>query len=628
MDDKKEKLKDRALKYIEECKSAMEKDQLANAEKIKRYLREPYGNEVKGRSQMVMSDVADTIEWVMPSLMKIFYGSEDVVSLRPQGPEDEDKVKLLEEKINHDFQKGMNGFEILHDFFKDALLKKKGIVKYRWEKKTTFTDKEYSGLNIMEFSHLVENPDIEVLSYEQVGELYNTKIRKKTETSRPVIENLPSEEFYYLPTSISLSKSEFVAHKKKIHKNELKKYDIKKEAIDEEIKAFEDDPAYLERFNDLGGINFITPDKDTDDVWLYECYLNEYDKEGNANPKKVTIVGNKIVDVEDNQYKKPPFCICSPIRMPHRMVGMDIAELILDIQKLRTALVRYVMDNIYFQNNGMKIVNPFRINVDQLLNNNVPGGIATTLMDTNPGDAIFPVPIAPLPPHIMNIMEYVEQMKENRTGITKYNQGMDSKSLNRTASGISQIMGAAQQRVEMIARVFAESQDGVRGMFQALVDLNLMFFDKRQNIKINEKWMNIGPLDISAECDVVIDIGSGTGSKELKANQLMMMFDKYAAVAAALPDMITKRNIYNMISSIWENLGFKNVSKYITQSQDAESGLLPPQPEPQPQAPPMPEGAGMPQGMPIIPPDMPLPGMPQGPMPGPMQPPMQPPARL
>jgi hypothetical protein len=629
-DDKSEKLKERCLKYIESCKTAMEADQLQNAEKMKRYQREPYGNEAKGRSQVVMSDVADTIEWIMPSLMRIFYGSEDVVALTPQGPDDEKKAKLMEEKINYDFQKGMNGFGILHDFFKDALLQKKGIIKYRWEKKTEFRNKEYSGISDMEFSALLENPDIIILEHSQEGPVHNVKVREVIRISRPIMENLPSEEFVYLPTAKSLRDTDFVAHKKRVHKSELKKYKFSEEDVDEEIKAFEDDPAYLERFNDLGGIDFITPNKEEEYVWIYECYVNEYDKEGNRIPKKVTIIGNKVIDKEDNPYGRPPFCVCSPIRMPHRMVGMDIAELVMEIQKLRTALVRYVMDNIYFQNNGMKVVNPFKINVDQLLNNNVPGGIALTLLDTNPNDSIYPVPIAPLPPHIMAIMEYIETMKENRTGITKYNQGLDSKSLNRTASGISQIMGAAQQRVEMIARVFAESEDGVKGMFQALVDLNLMFFDRIQNIKINNGWRTIGPLDISGMYDIIIDIGTGTGSKEIKFNQLSMMFDKYAMAAPALPDMITKQNLYNLISAMWENLGFKNTSAFITETKLDPSGpaIEPPQPEqPQPQgAPPeigmppqgMPQGVPMPQGPPMQGPPPEMMGPPQGGLPMPM----------
>jgi hypothetical protein len=251
--------------------------------------------------------------------------------------------------------------------------------------------------------------------------------------------------------------------------------------------------------------------------------------------------------------------------MPHRLVGSSIAELVIDIQKLHTALVRYILDNIYFQNNGVQVVNPLRINMDDLLNNNFPGGKIRTLLDTSPADAIFPVPISPLPSHVMEILEYKDTIKENRTGITKYNQGLDSKSLNRTASGISQIMNAAQQRVELIARIFAESEDGVKGMFQALVDMNLNFFNRSINIKLDTGWTTISPLDISGSYDLIIDIGAGTGSKEIKVNQLMMMLDKSIAVAGLAPMIIMPNNIHAIMTAIWENLGYKNTQQFVTE---------------------------------------------------------------
>lgn len=574
-------LKDKAIQYITQCKTSMEQLQLDRTAALKAYNRGKYGNEIKGRSQVVMSDVADTIEWIMPSLMRIFYGGMDVVSLEPQGPEDEAKAKLMEEKINYDFQRGMNGFQILYDFFKDALLYKMGVTKYRWMKETRTEKRFFEGLNMMEVMALTNNPNFQIDKTEPVGEMqtnefgqpipesvtYNVQLTELKKISKPVIENIPPEEFLFLPYEKNISDSRFVAHKKKIRIAELRKYGISEVDVRAEIDAFGSDPLYTERFSDLGGLAFLTPDENQDEVWLYECYLNDYDAQGNKVPKIIKIVGYKTISVEDNTYGRPPFNVCSPIRMPHRLVGTSIAELVLELQKLHTSLVRYILDNIYFQNNGVQVVNPMRINMDDLMNNNIPGGKVRTLLDTEPNKAIYPVPISPLPPQALQFLEYVTEIKENRTGITKYNQGLDSKSLNRTASGINQIMSAAQQRVELIARIFAESEDGVKGMFQALVDMNLKFFDKAQNIKLDEGWQMLNPLDISGSYDLIIDIGSASGSKEIKVNQLMSMLDKYMAIAPNAPQLITLDNFYNLISSIWENMGFKNSNQFVTEPQ-------------------------------------------------------------
>jgi hypothetical protein len=215
----------------------------------------------------------------------------------------------------------------------------------------------------------------------------------------------------------------------------------------------------------------------------------------------------------------------------------------------------------------------------------------------------------------MEIMEYVEgPIKENRTGVTKYNQGLDSKSLNRTASGISQIMSAAQQRMELIARIFAEAEDGVKAIFQALVDMNLKFFNRNVSVRLNGQWQDINPANIHGKFDIVIDVGGGTGTKEMKVNQLMQMLDKYGNIVTAMPQIISPQNVYNLLESIWENMGFKNAQQYLTSPGPAgqmsvmqlQMLLQQTQPQMQPggQAPPTrPMGPQAPQG-----PPMPKPG--------------------
>ncbi len=120
------------------------------------YLCRPFGNEVDNRSQFVMSDTQDTIEWVMPHLMRVFYSGKDVVRIEGQGEEDEAGAKLLNEKVNHDFQKGFNGYLLLHDWFKDALMSKPAIVKYWWEKSEKYRGRTYEHLSVPELDRLNE----------------------------------------------------------------------------------------------------------------------------------------------------------------------------------------------------------------------------------------------------------------------------------------------------------------------------------------------------------------------------------------------------------------------------------------------------------------------------------------
>lgn len=534
----------------------------------------------KGRSSVKMSDVADTVEWIMPTLMRIFYGGQKVCEIVPMGKDDDLKARLMEEKINFDFMRQNNGFMILHDFFKDCMLSKMSVVKYWWEDTVEKEKKSYADMSVEEFAALQADDKFEVSSFEETVETisdgfdtleittYDVEGYKLTRITRPVAQCLPPEEFIFDVSERELTKNSFVCHKKEVHKNYLKsKYGVKEKDLHLSDQAFDvyEDTLLQQRFDDLGGKNWFKDYEQTDHYYIYECYMPDYDENGEPIPLKVTIFGNEVIDVEENTYGKPPFCTLSAIRKPYRMVGLSLAELVMEIQKLKTALMRAVLDNVYYQNNGVQVVNPYRINMDDVIDHNHPGAKWRTLYDVDPRTVVSPIQTNPLPPQINNILEYVEGMKENRTGVTKYNQGLDSKSLNKTATGISQIMSASQQRMELIARIFAET--GVKDLFQAFVDMNLKFLETATNVKINEEWLDIKPDMIDGRFDILIDVGVGTGSNEIKTNQLMQMLN--VSVPGMQIGVVTPENVYNMISEVWELMGYKNTDKFCTQPQGA-----------------------------------------------------------
>lgn len=567
-------------KCLDMLKSTKEDMKQLNDERLKLYKAyrgDKLGNEIKGRSEIISTDVSNAIESFMPDLMEVFYGGQNVVEIRPQGIGDEEKARLMQEKINFDFQKGMNGYRILHDWLKDALIYKAGIVKWCWKVEDKFKTVEYRDLTDEQF-YALQTDDFEIQEHSEevvveagfapdmMGgmvmitppvKIHSVKGKKKVHTSKPFVENVAPEEFIF---DIKMKNREdgFIAHKREKTADEIvKEYGIPKEDLTEYTDKL-DDILGQERFADLGGVGFFKAEKKKDCYYIYECYYPGSDK-------IVTLLGDKKLREEENTYGCPPFVIISPLLEPHRMIGRGIAELTLIYQQVHTALTRYIMDNIAFQSNGMNIVNPFRINTDDLLNSNKPGGIVRTKYDIDPNSAIFPVPITPLANQVYQFREMSEGMKENAIGITRYNQGLDAKSLNRTATGISQIMSAAQKRIRFIARTLAET--GVKELFQDLVTLNLNFFDSEASVKINDEWRTITPEDISGEFDVIIDVGVGTGSTEVKVNQMMQMLQNYGMIASIAGPMVqqiyTLENVKNILKEIWECWGFKDTTKFV-----------------------------------------------------------------
>jgi hypothetical protein len=231
-----EDLVGKCLDYLGRYKPDMDYLQTLREKLHRAYNQEPYGNEMEGRSKVVMSDVADTIEWIMPSLMRIFYGGTDVVKISGQGPEDEQGAKLLNEKVNHDFTRGFNGYLLLYDWFKDALLDKMGVVKYWWEEAEQLTPREYTGLNDMELQSLLATRfKLGDHQTEQtpLGPQHAVAGHEVKHISHPMAEVLPPEEFIWDLKARHIKESEFAAHRKRVHKTELmRKYDLKEEDLD------------------------------------------------------------------------------------------------------------------------------------------------------------------------------------------------------------------------------------------------------------------------------------------------------------------------------------------------------------------------------------------------------------
>lgn len=584
-----EALKDKALNYLKLYMGDSHTLREHRENALKAYRRDAYPEDAAipegSRSKFIMSDVADTIEWIMPSLMRIFHSGPAVVKIEGHGPEDEPGAKLLNEKVNWDFMRQNNGFMILYDAFKAAMLDKFTAVKYWWDNHDEYeplefkdlTDQAYQTLE-MDPDFIIEKHDETVIQEEQPPQIdpmsgmmlmegaprmaqHSVKGKRiKERVRRPVAEVLPGEEFIGSITAKDFKAEEFVAHRKRMHRADvMEKYGLTEEDLTDEGQQFtSNDTEFHERFKDLGGIGFFQDQENRDFIYIYECFL----KNDKREPVKLTILGNRTIDKENNSYGRPPFCTGSPIRMPHRAIGLSLAELVMDLQKLRSSLARFILNNIYYQTDGMLIVNPDKINVSDFLTNRRPGGIVRTKNGADPTDAVFPVPVLPLAGHSYGLLESIDGWKENRTGVTRYNQGADADSLNKTAQGISQIMAASQQRIELIARIFAETL--VKDLLTAFAQMNVDYLDIPTNIRLNDGWQAVDPKSIDVKFDVAVDVALGTGSRDQRAQQLMAMQDRSLNVVLLQSGIIQPQNAYELMKAIWVELGYKNPEKFLT----------------------------------------------------------------
>ena len=570
-------LRDLSLEFLARYQADMNSLREDRIQWRKEYLSEPYGNEVAGRSSIVMSDISDTVEWIKPSLMRIFYGGKEVVTVEPIGMEDARGASFLQSKVNHDIQKGNNGFILFHDWFHDALLEKVGIVKYWWEDKEEIIDKFFAGLTSEEVDAFSERyPDLEVLGFDANKDdldLIDVRARKVVKRSGPKASVIPPEEFIGNIRAKSFAEEDFVCHKKRMHQSEImREYGIREDALRNSFHDWNGIEDRDSRFSDLGGLEFIQDQGDKSYWYVHECFIFDYDSKGKKN-KMVTLLGNTLLKVEDNPANKPPFVSVSPIRLSHRAIGRGFPEMVGDLQKLHSMLARYVLDNVYYQNNAVKVVNPWKISVDDLLNQNHPGGIIKLKDNVPVGDAVTSLPVNPLPPVVFDLFERVQGWKENRVGVTRYNMGTDANTLNKTATGITQILTASQQRMELIARVFAET--GVKDLMRAFAEMNITHMEDPVTIRINEEWQEIRKEDIDVFFDVTIDVGIGTGTREMNSQRGMQLLQLLMNPLLLQMGITKPRNVYNIIKVIAENMGYRNVEDFATPPPEAPEGMVP-----------------------------------------------------
>ena len=556
-----------------------------------RYYGKKYGNEQEGRSQIVTRDVADVIEWIMPSLMKIFTGGDKVVQFEPQGPEDVEMAKQATDYTNYVIMKQNPGFSIIYSWFKDALLQKNGIVKHFWDDTTEVTREEYKNLTEEEFTSLLIDDDIEIVEHTANGteELvegqlpqpitHDAVVKRTRESGQVCIEPVPPEEFLINKYAKGIEDARFVGHRVKKTKSELLAQGYPKAKLERAFSAQEAEwkSERLARFDYDGDSSY--PNGDIDDgVWVTECYIRvDFDNDGIDELRKITKVGDELLDNE--AVDSVPFSSLTPVPMPHKFYGLSIYDLISDLQLIKTTLMRNLLDNMYLTNNGRYEVVEGQANLDDLMTSR-PGGIVRV---RTPG-AVSPLATPQLDQNSFNMLGYLDSIREERTGVNKNSMGIGDGGLksHQTATGVAQVMTAAQQKIELIARVFAET--GMKDLANSVYQLIQKFESPEKIVRLNNKWTTLYPAEWKEKMDCTAQVGLGFGNKDMNLMHLGQLAQTIQMVAQhpAAGMMIKPKNVYNLIAEQIKAMGMKNVEDFIT---DPGEGDLPEQgPGPEEQA--------------------------------------------
>ena len=292
-------------------------------------------------------------------------------------------------------------------------------------------------------------------------------------------------------------------------------------------------------------------------ITVQECYIKlDLDGDGVAELHRVLKSGNTILEIDEWDYI--PFVAMSAIPLPHEHVGMSEADLVVDLQEIRTALLRQILDNLYLTNNPEKEAVVGKVNMDDLLVS-VPGGIKRV----KEPNSINPLTVPFTAGSSLPMLEVLDTMKESRTGVSRHTQGLDADALAQSTKGA--FMGAlkqASQRIEMIARIFAET--GFKVLFRKAHDLIRKYQDVPRTIRIRNDWVEVNPADWRERNDMTVVVGTGNVNDDEMLAKLLQLTEKQEQHLLNASPMVTLKNLYNTYEQIVQKAGLKDVSRYFT----------------------------------------------------------------
>ena len=556
---------------------------------INYYNRYDYGNEVEGRSRIVTGEVAEVVDGALPQLMRIFAGSDELGRFEPRMPGDEELAKQATELTNYVFFNDNDGVIILHDWMKDALLQKNGIVKYWWEEAEEPTKEEYKGLNAEELTLLFADGEMELISQdtEEVGIdpmgmpilSYNVVIRKKKEVGRVCVENVPPEEFLIAKRDKSIKNARFVAHRTVKTRSDLIALGYPKDEVDK-MPSYNDltyTPERVARFSQ-GEMPDETQTLDftMQEVEVFECYIRtDFDGDGIAELRKVTYAGDQIIDNEEADHI--PFASICPIPMPHKFFGQSLADRAMDIQLIKSTITRQILDNLYLTNMPRVTALDGQVNLDDLLTS-APGGVVRIKSQ----GAVQPLSVPPTASQSFPMLDYMDQVLQKRSGVTQTSQGLDPNILqNTTATAIAAMQQAGSGRIEMIARIFADT--GVKDLFSGIFHLLLKYQDKPRVIRLRGKYVSIDPREWKNNYDVTVNVGLGTGSQDQKMAMAAMVMQKQEQILSTqgfANPLVTVGQYRNTLGKFIEAAGYKDSMEFFKEiSPELDQQLSQPQPQ-------------------------------------------------
>lgn len=580
---------------------------------VRTYLSEPYGDlkKITGKSGYVSSDASDVVEAKMPQIMEVFAGSQNLLEFEPMGPDDVDAAKQESRAVRHVFWHQNRGFELLYCYAKDALMVQNGYFKSGWVEKDREEIESYDGLTVQELLLILNELDEAGVEYrvidgegfdateqglEQTGPEISATIRMVTREKRYEINVIPFEEIFYTPRwpNLSFDGIPCCGHRRMMEIGELRAMGFSERSIEEAAAGSDDDRgAKSQRFDteDFSETDLQDQTGALREVMVYEAYVRcDIDGDGRAELVRAWAVndgdqflrwatgekdehGNEIEEDAIEEVPHHPFSCGTPYIMPHRHVGRSEVEQVDDIQTLMSVLGRHTLDNLYATGYPRPVYNEQAAGLflEGDLKNPAPGAAIRTggaVIDWQMPESVIGTTLP--------IMQMLREQREERTGTSRLNQGLNADSLNKQSEAtVGRVMDAGTKRQQLIARTLAET--GLRELFLK-IHKDLRNGPLRQLVmRLDGQFIEINPRTWRHRSDMTVQVGIGRGDRDEMRAAFMMVKQAQQELMMAGSRMVDESRLYNTARDMAETFGMEGIERYFHDPQQ-----LPPPPPPEP----------------------------------------------
>ena len=570
------------------------------------------GNEPEGtsslQSEFVSTDVRESVLFMLPSIMRTFFGTKKIVEFVPKGPEDIQLAEQQTDYINYLIREKNPGFQVLYDVFKDALVRKTGFVKVFWDDSITATTHEYSNLDPQSYQALILDKNVEIIEEsvtqetittldpmsgeeitQEIPASYDLTIRRLKPKDQVCIESVPPEEILISRHARDIETASYVAHRMIKSVSDLVAMGYDQEEIEEYAGyggSALDPESYEEQEARNPFDNMVYPDRNDaggKDVYYVEHYLY-YDFDGDGIDERIRVCtagdGLHVLNVEP--WDELPICMFCPDPEPHTAIGSCPADYLKPIQAAKSQIMRDTLDSLGHSIFPRMGIVEGQVNVDDVLNTD----IGQPIRMREPG-MVQPFAVPFVGKEAFPVLGYLDESKENRTGVSKASAGLNAEALQSTTSAaVTATMSGAQGRVELICRHFAEG--GLKAMFKTVNNLVIKHQNAQDVFRLNGKFIPVDPRYWDTDKDMVVNVAISKSSDEEKFQVLTQLAGKQEQIMQLLGPqnpLVSMQQYANTLTRMIELAGFQDAQSFINTE-------VPPMP-PQPQEPPQPDPAAL-----------------------------------